>query len=125
MGFLMEISLRRFTQHVKASPCSPGFTASLRCVIATDKLPLLYAVPKPRQCLQTTVSRVIIVNYTCSSQYPSLGVELGGCLQRATCRSWRRVWRCSPWSSALLTVRLRITVQAARLANNVCSARRY
>ncbi len=44
----------------------------------------------------------------------------GWCFQRATCPSSRWLRRCSPSSSALLRVRLRLSIQAARsLANGL------
>lgn len=124
MGHNSNVSVSPWRQHTPR----PGWAASQqRCVISTDKLRTVRAVPSPvlfpgqDNAWERPLARLFLLVHTdkntCSLKLLGLKSKREWFFRGETCPSSRWLWRCSPSSSALLRVRLWLSIQAPPLAN--------
>lgn len=124
MGYNSNVSVSPWRQHTPR----PGWAASQqRCVISTDKLRTVRAVPSPvlfpslDNAWERPLARLFLLVHTdentCSLKLLGLKSKREWSFRGEICPSSRWLWRCSPSSSALLRVRLWLYIQAPPLAN--------
>lgn len=124
MGHNSNVSVGPWRQHTPR----PGWAASQqRSVISTDKLRTVRAVPSPvlfpgqDNAWERPLARLFLLVHTdeniCSLKLLGLKSKREWSFRGETCPSSRWLWRCSPSSSALLRVRLWLSIQAPPLAN--------